>query len=59
MYLMHNMSHMKDLLVVYKMHFKSLVMYLNKTDMDEFKSDLFVLSHSPLEPMVMIVLYAH
>ena len=43
---------MKDLVLLNKMHYKILVMPFHQMDVDGSKSSLFLLSYSPLEPMV-------
>ena len=46
------MYHMKDFILLKKMQKKNFLMPLHQTDINEFKSDLYLLPYSPLEPMV-------
>ena len=46
------MHHMKDFILLKKMQKKFFWMPLHQTDINGFKSDLFLLPYGPLEPMV-------
>ena len=46
------MYHIKDLILLKKMQKKNFPMAFDQTDIDGFKSDLFLLPYGPLEPIV-------
>ena len=46
------MYHMKDFILLKKCKKKNVSMPLHQTDINGFKSDLYLLPYGPLEPMV-------